>query len=181
MINNIVDVEQDEIDREKFNFEFFEIDMKIELATKTIFDLMIDSRFRSIEIEFELKLIAYSSNLNDLTDLLNLIFDCDLKTIFFVSITICLIFVFDSKLTTTSTTTISCSIAFWTTIMLFNVWVNKQSFSSKCIYNEFESTNQSSKIIKHFEQFVMFLMQNWRIKSATIMSTADDLSWNQSL
>ena len=154
---NFVDVEQNKIDWKKFNFELSEIDIKIEFATRKIFDwittsnfdsieielelrlivnssklndlklifardlelttnttsdLIIDSKIDLIDIELKLKLIENSSNLNDLKDLLNLIFDCDLKTIFFVSITTCLIFVFDLKLTMTSTTTISCSIAF---------------------------------------------------------------------
>ena len=55
----------------------------------TCFDLMIDSKHNIIDVELELKLIANFSNLNDLKNLLNLIFDCDLKT-----------------------TTISCSIVF---------------------------------------------------------------------
>ena len=51
------------------------IDMKIEFATKTTFDLMIDSKFDFIDVEFELKLIVNSSNLNDL----KLIFARNLK------------------------------------------------------------------------------------------------------
>ena len=64
---NFVDVEQNKIDREKFSFEFSEVDMKIEFATKIIFDLMRTfSNFDLIEIEFELKLIVNFSNLNNL-------------------------------------------------------------------------------------------------------------------
>ena len=69
-----------------------QIDIEIEFATRTTFDLIIDSKHNIIDVEFELKLIANFSNLNDLKNLFNLIFDCDLKT-----------------------TTISCSIVFFTT------------------------------------------------------------------
>ena len=73
MINNIVDVEQNEIDREEIIFEFFEVDVKIEFATRTTFDLMIDSRFDIVDVE--LKLIVNFSNLNDLRNSLDLNFE----------------------------------------------------------------------------------------------------------
>ena len=76
-------------------FDFFEIDMKIEFAKRTTFDLMIDSKYNIIDVEFELKLIVNFSYLNDL------------KHLTFVS---------DSELTTTS---IFDSITFWATIAVF--------------------------------------------------------------
>ena len=84
MINNIVDVEQNEINREKFNFEFFEIDMKIEFATKTTFDLMIDSKFNIVDVE--LKLIVNFSNLNDSEKLRDMIFEFCLRAAIVFSI-----------------------------------------------------------------------------------------------
>ena len=69
-----------------------QIDIEIEFAARTTFDLIIDSKHNIIDVELELRLIANSSNLNDLKNLLNLIFDCDLKM-----------------------TTISCSVVFFTT------------------------------------------------------------------
>ena len=42
------------------------IDIKFEFATKATSDLIIDSKFDFIDVDFELKLIVNSSNLNDL-------------------------------------------------------------------------------------------------------------------
>ena len=89
MINNIVDVEQNEIDRKDVEFEFSEVDIKIEFATKRIFDLIIDSKHDIVDIE--LKLIVNFSDLKNLKDL---------------------ILIFNSELTMTSTTMIFCSITF---------------------------------------------------------------------
>ena len=69
-----IDVEQNEIDCKKFEFETFEINKKIKFTTKIAFDLTINSKFDLIDIE--LKLILNFSNLNDLK---NLIFDFDSK------------------------------------------------------------------------------------------------------
>ena len=104
-IIDFVDVDLNEIDREEISFEFFEIDMKIEFATRETFDWITISNSDSIEIEFELKLIVNSSDLNDL----KLIFERDLK------------------LTTTST--IFNSTAFWAVkaaFFVFNACVNEQ-------------------------------------------------------
>ena len=105
--DNIVDVEQNKIDRKDVEFKLFEIDMKIEFKTKTTCDLMINSKSDIVDVE--LKLIVNFLDLNDLKNLLNLILKRDLK------------------LTTTSTT--FNLIAFWamkTIFFVFNACVNEQ-------------------------------------------------------
>ena len=77
--HDFVDVDVNEIDREKINFELFEIDIEFELTTKKIFNWITISNFDSIEIKLELKSIVNFSKLNDLKNLLNLILKRDLK------------------------------------------------------------------------------------------------------
>ena len=96
---NFIEIERNEIDREKINFELFEVNMNVELATKITFDLMINLKYDLIDVDL-LKLIVNFSNLNDSTNL-----------------------IFDSKLTTISIMTIFYFIFFWTMIVIFFVLI----------------------------------------------------------
>ena len=93
----LIEIELNEINRKKLNFER----IKIEFATKTTFDLIIDSKRNLIDIDVKLKLIVNFLNLNDLKNFFALIFDSKLTTtstfyliVFFA--TIAIFFVFNS-------------------------------------------------------------------------------------